>query len=193
MRSPRTTVEFGTASLRAKRSNPGSFSGGSLDCVASLAMTCGDISILSRIPIGQVAASSQRVSARAVLISSRSQTESAGKAGRWPHPWPACRKKAGGSHHRFSRNVPALPARWAYGLYVLSPVNGLSCHRRPCDAEHRHELSASVAAPGPYDFAVHHPASRLAQSARPDNGHRIPLPRIVTTRTPLVDEAGRRR
>jgi hypothetical protein len=24
---------------------------------------------------------------------------------------------------------PAFPARWFYGLYVISPVTGLSCHR----------------------------------------------------------------
>jgi hypothetical protein len=26
---------------------------------------------------------------------------------------------------------PAFPAQWFYGLYVLSPVTGLFCHRHP--------------------------------------------------------------
>jgi hypothetical protein len=38
--------------------------------------------------------------------------EGAGKAGRWPRPWPACKQKAGGSHGRSGRSIPALPARW---------------------------------------------------------------------------------
>jgi hypothetical protein len=33
-----------------------------------------------------------------------------------------------------SAEHPAFPARWAYGLYALSPVNGLFCHRHPRDA-----------------------------------------------------------
>ena len=32
--------------------------------------------------------------------------------------------------YRFSGDTPAFPAQWFYGLYVLSPVTGLSCHRR---------------------------------------------------------------
>jgi len=35
----------------------------------------------------------------------------------------AC-KKARGSHHRFSQH-PAFPARWLYGLYVISPGTGV--------------------------------------------------------------------
>ena len=31
--------------------------------------------------------------------------------------------------------TPAFPAQWFYGLYVVSPVTGLFCHRRPQDAE----------------------------------------------------------
>jgi len=50
--------------------------------------------------------------------------EGAGNAGRWPHPWPACEKSAGGRNHRFSRDIPAFPARWLGGLYVLSPGTG---------------------------------------------------------------------
>jgi hypothetical protein len=27
--------------------------------------------------------------------------------------------------------------------FVLSPVTGLCCHRRPCDAKHHHELDTN--------------------------------------------------
>jgi len=30
---------------------------------------------------------------------------------------------------RYSRDIPAFPAQWFDGLYVLSPVSGLYCHR----------------------------------------------------------------
>ena len=39
-----------------------------------------------------------------------------------------------------------------YGLYVLSPVSGVVCHRR--HAGLTTQLDATVAAPGPHDFAV---------------------------------------
>jgi hypothetical protein len=38
--------------------------------------------------------------------------------------------------------------------FVLSLVNGLSCHHRQRDAEHHRQLDASVGASGPHDFAV---------------------------------------
>ncbi len=34
-----------------------------------------------------------------------------------------------GKDYRYSRDSPAFPAQWFDGLYVLSPVSGLSCHR----------------------------------------------------------------
>jgi hypothetical protein len=37
-------------------------------------------------------------------------------------------KKTGNNAHgfdRYSRDIPAFPAQWVYGLYVLSPVSGL--------------------------------------------------------------------
>ena len=55
--------------------------------------------------------------------------------------------------YRFSGGNPAFPAQWFYGLYnALSPVTGLSCHRRLADTSAR--LDASVGASGPRDFAV---------------------------------------
>ncbi len=69
-----------------------------------------------------------------------SKEEGAGKAGRWPRPWPACSKKAGGSHHRSGRERPAFPARrlerlirglpGAPGLLATIP----SAMRRHCTA-----------------------------------------------------------
>ena len=56
--------------------------------------------------------------------------------------------------HRYRRNHTGLPCAMVYGLYVLSPVTGLFCHRHRRDAEHHRRLSASVGAPGPHDFAV---------------------------------------
>ncbi len=38
---------------------------------------------------------------------------------------PPAQKNAGGRYHRSGRTHPALPARWAYDLYVISPVSGL--------------------------------------------------------------------
>ena len=38
---------------------------------------------------------------------------------------PPAEKKAGGSHHRFGRDIPVFPARWLSGLYVISPGTGL--------------------------------------------------------------------
>src|SRR5579872_5994672 len=38
--------------------------------------------------------------------------------------------------------------------FVLSLVIGLFCHHPQCDAEHRHQVDASVEASGPHDFAV---------------------------------------
>jgi hypothetical protein len=45
--------------------------------------------------------------------------------------------------------------------FVLSPVIGLYCHCHPCDAQHHHELDASVEASGPHDFAVRASVIRL--------------------------------
>ena len=66
---------------------------------------------------------------------------------------------------------PAFPAQWFYGLYVISPVTGLCCHRRLASSA---KLSASLGAPGPHDFAVRnmllvsqHAASIASRSQRP--------------------------
>ncbi len=42
-------------------------------------------------------------------------TEGAGKAGCWLHPWVPCNKKHGG-RTTGNRSIPAFPARWCYGF-----------------------------------------------------------------------------
>jgi hypothetical protein len=84
--------------------------------------------------------------------------EGAGKAGCWPHPWPACKQKAGGSHHRFSQSSGLPRAMVLTVSFALSPVTGLSCHCRQRNRFRR--LDASVGAPGPRDFAVRESAAR---------------------------------
>jgi hypothetical protein len=85
-----------------------------------------------------------------------------------------CSKKAQASATKGTPQQPAFPAQWFYGLYVISPVTGLSCHRRLADRSAR--LSASVGAPGPYDFAVRCNINRPLMLSV----HRIPLPTFVT-------------
>jgi hypothetical protein len=51
------------------------------------------------------------------------------------------------SHHRFTANVPAFPARWFYGLFRALPGDRLVCHRR---LRVTRRLDASIGAPGPH-------------------------------------------
>jgi hypothetical protein len=83
-------------------------------------------------------------------------------------------QKSTRQNHRFSRNRPAFPAQWFYGLYVISPVTGLSCHRRFAIIVAK--LSASVGAPGPHDFTVRDTNIRLLRY----RVHRIPRSTSVT-------------
>src|ERR1700748_2645508 len=54
--------------------------------------------------------------------------EGAGKVGCRPHPWSACNKKHA-AEPQVQADHPAFPAQWFYGLYALSPVTMLFCHR----------------------------------------------------------------
>jgi hypothetical protein len=88
-------------------------------------------------------------------------------------------KKSTRQNHRYEPDQPAFPAQWFYGLYVVSPVTGLSCHRRFAIIVAK--LSASIGAPGPHDFAVRKDIAR----PREDRAsmlcvHRIPFPTFVT-------------
>jgi hypothetical protein len=58
--------------------------------------------------------------------------------------------------------------------FVLSPVNGLSCHRRLTDKSAK--LSAGIEASGPHDFAVRISHARQSQLSRPPH----PTARFVT-------------
>src|SRR2546430_14547515 len=55
--------------------------------------------------------------------------------------------------HTGSAETARLSPRNGFTAYfALSPVSGLVCHRRRRDTSR--QLSASIAAPGPHDFAV---------------------------------------
>jgi hypothetical protein len=46
-------------------------------------------------------------------------------------------EKSTRQNHRLSRGYPAFPAQWLYGLYAISPVTMLVCHRHPRGARKR--------------------------------------------------------
>ncbi len=101
------------------------------------------------------------------FVSPSSITEGAGKAGCWLHPWVPCNKKHGG-RTTGSTGAFRLSLRDGFTAYfVLSPVTGLSCHRRPWGCFHPPGLSASVGAPGPHDFAVRDARARQSHTSRP--------------------------
>src|SRR5262245_53854224 len=80
-------------------------------------------------------------------------TEGAGQAGYRPTPMGRVPQKARRTTTA-SAKYPAFPARWPYGLYVLSPGTGLIA---PVARNARHEhrrLGISTGMPGPHDFAV---------------------------------------
>ena len=74
---------------------------------------------------------------------------------------PACRstqaKTTGEADHA------GLPRAMFGSLYVLSPVSGVFCHR--CLQDTSRKIDATVAAPGPHDFAVR--CRRYVQRANP--------------------------
>jgi len=45
-------------------------------------------------------------------------------------PMVRVQKKSTRQNHRYEPEQPAFPAQWFYGLYVISPVTRLCCHRR---------------------------------------------------------------
>jgi hypothetical protein len=84
------------------------------------------------------------------------------------------------------RKQSGIPCADGFTAYIaLSSGNGFLAPVACVDAEHHHKLGASVAAPGPRDFAVRGSAARRASPPRPPH----PGPTFVTTRTPLM--AGR--
>jgi len=115
------------------------------------------------------------------IKSSLFQTEGAGKTGRRLAPMVRVQQKSTRQNHRFSRIRPAFPARWCYGLYVISPVTRLCCHRR---------LASSLRNLTPAQGRQDHTTSPYASAAlvrRSSRVHRIPASRVVTiARTPLA-------
>jgi hypothetical protein len=77
----------------------------------------------------------------------------------------ACKSRKHASKSPRSRRVTRHSPRNGFnGCFALSPVTGLSCHRRKWS--YLHQLDASVGASGPHDFAVRKPApSSLALPA----------------------------
>jgi hypothetical protein len=98
----------------------------------------------------------------------------------------ACRKQnTRVSHHGYTENTRHSRTRMVLTVsFVLSPVTGLSCHRRL--AGRPAKLDASVGASGPHDFAVRLGAIR--QERR--RVHRIPHPTSVTIAIRPSCEAG---
>ena len=72
---------------------------------------------------------SRRVASEFFHQPSLLKTEGAGKTGRRLAPMVRVQQKSTRQNHRFSRKRPAFPAQLCYGLYVLSPVTRLCCHR----------------------------------------------------------------
>ena len=56
------------------------------------------------------------------------------------------------SHHEFSQSHRLSPRNGLTVCFVLSPVSGVFCHR--CLRDTSRKIDATVAAPGPHDFAV---------------------------------------
>jgi len=101
-------------------------------------------------------------------------TRAQGRPGAGRTHGPPATRNAGGSHHRYEPEQPAFPARWvtAYtcsprGAGFLAPVTRkiIAC-----------KLDASVAAPGPHDFAVRN----MLLVSQQHRVHRIPPPTSVT-------------
>jgi hypothetical protein len=81
----------------------------------------------------------------------------------------ACNCAKGNAHeHTGSAETLRPSLRNGFTAYgALSPVNGLFCHRRPCEALASQELDASIAAPGPHAFAVRNSHARQSCQMRP--------------------------
>ena len=92
-----------------------------------------------------------------------------GRAQGMPDAWPAPAASRARiestrvSHHRSARTVRHSLRDGATVSFVLSPVIGLSCHRRRRDCRsNRRQLNASVEASRPHDFAVRYHVARPA-------------------------------
>jgi len=85
----------------------------------------------------------------------------------------ACSVKNTRVSHHGRAGSPGIPRAMVLTVsFVLSPVIGLSCHRRLAD--YPAKLDAGVEASGPHDFAVRDSAARLWRCLRPP--HPVPRP-----------------
>jgi hypothetical protein len=102
------------------------------------------------------------------------KSEGAGKTGCALHPRSRVQNAQTKTHTsiQVQRRQSGLPCAMVYGLYALSPVTGLSCHRHP--RNDFRELDASVGASGPHDFAVRVSTFRQIAHSRPP--HPAPRP-----------------
>jgi hypothetical protein len=96
-------------------------------------------------------------------------------------PMARLQKKSRRQSPQVRAEHPAFPARWHYGLYVVSSVR--RAFWPPSRADHHRPLGISVGMPGPHDFAV-----RIALFVRSqcklqhDAPTASPVQRFVTTR-----------
>ena len=94
-----------------------------------------------------------------------------------------CNKKHRRQQPQVHRKHPAFPAQWFYGLYAISPVTGLFCHRHW--RRLLRQLDTSVGVSGPHDFAVRLRRSRQQHHPRPPH----PAPNVRDDReAPLLWE-----
>jgi len=117
---------------------------------------------------GRASALSRRAAPELCVDCHPRSEEGAGKAGCALHPRSRVQGCTMETHTsiQVQRRHPAFPAQWFLPAYTaLSPVTGLSCHRRP--REISRELDASVGAAGPRGFAVRSSHARQSQLPRP--------------------------
>jgi hypothetical protein len=121
-----------------------------------------------------------------VLHEPPSITEGAGNAGCPLHPQPRvrCDRSTRAYSPQVHRSLPAFPAQWFTAYSVLSPVTGLSCHRR------RRETPADLApASGCQDHTSLPSADSIARQAR-CRVHRIPFRVVDVAQRPSVGQDG---
>ncbi len=92
-----------------------------------------------------------------------------------------------GKDYEYSRDIPALPAQWLYGLYALFPGSGLFCPRHLPGLTGK--LDARVAAPEPHDFAVR--CERFVRQENPPDAASVHRnPRHATSTMRIVPPGG---
>src|SRR5881396_1652870 len=98
---------------------------------------------------------SRRDFARAIMNSSPSQTRGRRESRVPTAPAVSCAKRTVIDAHEHTGSAETArpsPRNGFTAYFALSPVSGLFCHRHRRDTSR--QLSASIAAPGPHDFAV---------------------------------------